>query len=433
VHPSDLRFTQDNIRVTFQAPFDSTRIDDAVDMIISGEWTASTCACICVVEVDGVLFSLDNRRLWVFRKAALRSITVKLKKAKFNHPRLQFMSNPGTLKTMKSESFFPRVRGKVRQTEWSIPAALNVERNILVSSAKEHQLPPPVHKVSEVHHLCGVSRIPVDGASGEKGTCADTIDIGTENCKDSAQNAVMEGLLKLMESKALKLIVDFHCHEQGTPLQYQPVQNDTTVSPELEQGDVHMISADLRCHEQGPPLQHQHIRNDTTVSADLEQGDVQMISADRRCHEQGPPLQHQPVQNDTTVSADLEQGDVHMISAHLRCHEQGPPLQHQPVQNDTTISADLEQGDVHMISADLRCHEQGPPLQHQHVRNDTTVSADLEQGDVQMIFTDSMPFLSSSQQWWKSYFGLMIDRAWSYVKGAVQTIWNYFKSKFPRW
>ena len=171
VHPSDLRFTQDSIRVTFQAPFDSTRIDDAVDKIISGKWTASKFACICVVEVDGVLFSLDNRRLWVFRKAALSSITVKLKKAKFNHPRLQVLTyNSGALKMMKSESFFPRVGGKVRQTEWWIPAALNVERNILVSSAKEQQLPPPVHKVSEVHHPRGVSRIPVDGASGEKGT-----------------------------------------------------------------------------------------------------------------------------------------------------------------------------------------------------------------------------------------------------------------------
>ena len=290
VHPSDLRFTQDNIRVTFKSPFDSTRIDDAVDKIISGEWTASTFACICVVEVDGVLFSLDNRRLWVFRKAALSSITVKLKKAKFNHPRLQaFTYNSGTLKMMKKASFFPRVRGKVRQTEWWIPAAVNVERNILVSSAEEHQLPPPVDKVSEVHHPRGVSWIPIDGASGEKGTCTDTIDIGIENCKDSAQNAVMEGLSKLMESEALILIADLHCHEQG------------------------------------------------------------------------------------------------------------------------------------------------PPLQHQHVQNDSTVSADLEQGDVHMISTDSMPFQSSSQQWWKSHFGLMIDRAWSYAKGAVQTIWTYVKSKFPRW
>jgi hypothetical protein len=168
VHPSDLRFTQDSIRVTFKAPFDSTRIDDAVDKIISGEWTASMFACICIVEVDGILFSLDNRRLWVFRKAALSSITVKLKKARFNHPRLQFTYSPRILKRMKRESFFPRVQGKVRQTEWSIHAAVNVERNILISSAKEHQL-PPVHKVSKVHHACALSRIPVDEASGESG------------------------------------------------------------------------------------------------------------------------------------------------------------------------------------------------------------------------------------------------------------------------
>jgi hypothetical protein len=51
----------------------------------------------------------------------------------------------------------------------------------------------------------------------------DTIDIGTEKCKDSAQYAVMEGLLKLMESKALKHIADRHCDEQGPLLQHQPV------------------------------------------------------------------------------------------------------------------------------------------------------------------------------------------------------------------
>ena len=180
VHPSDLRFTQHNIGVTFKAPFDSTRIDDAVDMIIGGEWTASTFACICVVEVDGVLFSLDNRRLWVFRKAALSSITVKLERANFGHPRLQaFRYNSKFSKMMKSESFFPTVRGKIRQEEWSIPAALNVKRSIPISSAKEHQLPPPFHKVSEVDHFRGVSRIPVDGASGER----DTIDIVTKTAR----------------------------------------------------------------------------------------------------------------------------------------------------------------------------------------------------------------------------------------------------------
>ena len=71
----------------------------------------------------------------------------------------------------------------------------------------------------------------------------DTIDMGTENCKDSAQNAVMEGLLKLMKSEALKHIAGRHWDEQGPRLQHQPV-HDTTVSADLEQGDVQMISTD---------------------------------------------------------------------------------------------------------------------------------------------------------------------------------------------
>jgi hypothetical protein len=72
----------------------------------------------------------------------------------------------------------------------------------------------------------------------------------------------------------------------------------------------------------------------------------------------------------------------------------------------------------------------GPFCSTNLFQNDTTVSADLEQGDVQMISAESMPFQSPSQQWWKSYFGLMIDRAWSCAKGAVQPIWSDFKSKF---
>ena len=285
--PYDVRFTQDSIAVRFQYPFNSTRIDDAADMIISGEWTASTFPCIRAVKVDGVRFSLDNRRLWVFRKAGLTRITVELEDNS-DHPRLQaFTDNPSHLMMMMSESFFPRVRGKVRQPTWSIPDALDVEQSIIISLAKEHQLPPPVHEVSEVHHFCEVSRIPIDGACGEMGTSTDTIDIGTENFDDSAQNVVIEGLSNLLDSKGSKHKADFHCDEQG------------------------------------------------------------------------PLLQHQPVQNVTTVSADLEQGDVQMISP------------------------------------------------------------------------DSIPFPSSSQQWWKSYFALMIDSAWSRAKAAVQTIRTYFKSKFP--
>ena len=136
VDPFDLRFTQDSIAVRFEYPFNDTRIDDAVNKIVRREWTASRFACIRVVKVDGYLFSLDNRRLWVFRKALLNSITVELEDD-YDHPGLQaLMDNPSQLKMMKSESFFPRVRGKVRQTTWSIPDAHNDEESIFISLAK---------------------------------------------------------------------------------------------------------------------------------------------------------------------------------------------------------------------------------------------------------------------------------------------------------
>lgn len=117
VDPVEVRFTQDSIAVHFKSPYDNTRLDYAVDMIVSGKWSASKFPPIDVVSYETEIWSLDNRRLWVFRHAKLKSITVDMKNSS-NHPRfLALIDNQELLNEMNCESFLPRVRGKWRLEE----------------------------------------------------------------------------------------------------------------------------------------------------------------------------------------------------------------------------------------------------------------------------------------------------------------------------
>lgn len=421
VDPSDLRFTQDSISVKFKAPFDSTRIDDAVDMIVSGEWTASKFARICVVDVDGVLFSMDNRRLWVFRKAALRSITVNLKKDYFSHPRLQHLKgDPGRMEKMASKSFFPKVRGKVRQEKWPIPPALKVERRTLFSLAKENQLSTPVQKVSEVHHLGGVSRISIDGASGETGTSIDIIDIGTEKlrasvvkvgCGASTQDKKHINTIAEAE-RAQKTITRYTSTDAGLRFPWRDI---IVVHP--RQRPRHSDSND-----EGPAVPHLDPVSRKSVHDTTGESSPSIQILDITTEEvnfQAPPVYHQPLKPATVPAISIEVKDS--------------------AQN-AVIEGPIEMAETQR-TADVHCDEQAPPLQHQSVENDPTVSADLEHDDVQMISIDPMPFLSSSQHWWNSHFASIVDRAWirvklaaqtlwSRAKEAVQTIWSYFRSRF---
>ncbi len=72
---------------------------------------------LSVVRYQGTLWSLDNRRLcWVFRKAHVVTITVLLDPRFESHPRIVNLKSDRSLMARWScESYFPRVRGKVRQ------------------------------------------------------------------------------------------------------------------------------------------------------------------------------------------------------------------------------------------------------------------------------------------------------------------------------
>jgi len=116
VNPKDLRFTQDSIAVCFQSPHENWRIDEAVDMIVSKKLSPESFPMLSVVRYQGTLWSLDNRRLWVFRKAHVVRITVLLDPHFESHPRIVNLKSDRSLMARWScESYFPRVRGKVRQ------------------------------------------------------------------------------------------------------------------------------------------------------------------------------------------------------------------------------------------------------------------------------------------------------------------------------
>jgi hypothetical protein len=68
--PADLRFSQDSISAAFSNPkFGS--IDDLVEGLRSGQINPNDVKPIRLVEREGKLISIDNRRLEAFRRAGV--------------------------------------------------------------------------------------------------------------------------------------------------------------------------------------------------------------------------------------------------------------------------------------------------------------------------------------------------------------------------
>ncbi|CAM6081547.1 unnamed protein product [Calypogeia fissa] len=110
VDPTDIRFTQESISLCFQHPYRHFSIREAVRRISRNKMRPDEFPSIrVIISYNGWLWSLDNRRLWVFRFARCRSISVQL--VKRMHPRLQdVISNPDLLCMMQGADFFPKVR-----------------------------------------------------------------------------------------------------------------------------------------------------------------------------------------------------------------------------------------------------------------------------------------------------------------------------------
>ncbi|XP_069124895.1 uncharacterized protein [Argopecten irradians] len=68
--PSEIRFCQDSINFVFdkKSSHSGKRIGETLDALLRGQCTVSQIPTITVVQRNGVWYTADNRRLWVFRK-----------------------------------------------------------------------------------------------------------------------------------------------------------------------------------------------------------------------------------------------------------------------------------------------------------------------------------------------------------------------------
>ncbi|BBN13852.1 hypothetical protein MPTK1_6g06960 [Marchantia polymorpha subsp. ruderalis] len=114
VDPDTLLFTQDSIAVRFKKPYEKEKIDDAVISILNGAVRVSEFKRMRVVDHEGRLWSLDNRRLWVFKKAKVRKIVVDVVPFHRNPRIAEVMQNPELKMKLLRTGFWPQVRGKCK-------------------------------------------------------------------------------------------------------------------------------------------------------------------------------------------------------------------------------------------------------------------------------------------------------------------------------
>lgn len=106
---ADLRFTQDSIACHFKTPHEHFSIWEGLSMIQTGEMSPDDFPRLRVISFDGCLWSIDNRRLWVFRKGKCSLITVDMMSTM--HPRLlELISLTSRYARFSTAKFFPRVR-----------------------------------------------------------------------------------------------------------------------------------------------------------------------------------------------------------------------------------------------------------------------------------------------------------------------------------
>lgn len=72
--PKDIRYTQDSISPYFQ---DHRTVDDLIKGLKNGTISPDDVPAINVYKKNGIIYSLDNRRLYAFKKAGMSRINVK--------------------------------------------------------------------------------------------------------------------------------------------------------------------------------------------------------------------------------------------------------------------------------------------------------------------------------------------------------------------
>ncbi|GLJ09104.1 hypothetical protein SUGI_0101920 [Cryptomeria japonica] len=154
VCPENLRFTQDSIKNKFKEPYEHQRIDVAVDQIGSEELNPEVLMPLTVVHHKNVLWSLDNRRLWVLRKAGVPTVKVIWVPPNYNRRSEEFfssLSDPLLERKYSSADYFPRVRGGLRFVDINrsgapplpIPLPLNHPTTVAGAAQASRTSPPP--------------------------------------------------------------------------------------------------------------------------------------------------------------------------------------------------------------------------------------------------------------------------------------------------
>lgn len=109
VDPNDLRFTQDTISPAFKHPYQGVFLKDVIAQIKRKDMPVSTFPKPEVINHESTLWCLDNRRLYVFRRAKVGKIDIQIWTSR-THPRLSsVLEDPKKKKKMMKREFFPYV------------------------------------------------------------------------------------------------------------------------------------------------------------------------------------------------------------------------------------------------------------------------------------------------------------------------------------
>jgi hypothetical protein len=109
VDPNDLRFTQDTISPAFQHPYQGEFLEDVIAQIKRKDMTASMFPKPEVIKHENTLWCLNNRRLYVFRKAKVDRIDVQISTSRIHARLSSVLEDPGKKKKMMKKGYFPFV------------------------------------------------------------------------------------------------------------------------------------------------------------------------------------------------------------------------------------------------------------------------------------------------------------------------------------
>ncbi|KAL2611187.1 hypothetical protein R1flu_022879 [Riccia fluitans] len=109
-NPADIRFSQESIPVCFDYPHEEDRLDKAVDLIINNRLAASDFPPMSVVLVEDRLWTLNNRRLWVFRKAGVTDVFVSVIRRSHDESQWDHFLESNLHKVLSPRQFYPWLR-----------------------------------------------------------------------------------------------------------------------------------------------------------------------------------------------------------------------------------------------------------------------------------------------------------------------------------